>query len=171
MSYIGKIIVGIATLGPLGMRMPAPGTWGSAAGMLFYVLIFKSRNTLDTWASYLGILTAAVLVAIVICGIAEKHFKKKDPGQVILDEFVAMPLVFVGVESFVGKEGNYWFLWMLGGLVAFRFFDIVKPFGIRSLQKLPGGLGIVIDDLAAAAASCALLHIVHLGLAGLAAFG
>jgi phosphatidylglycerophosphatase A len=157
----GKVATAIATLGPLGMRMPAPGTWGSGAGCLLYFLFFARYNNLDGWATYLGLAVAFVVVAIVVCHFAEKHLGVKDPGQIIFDEFAAMPLVFIGAESFVGGAGNYAWVWFFGGFVLFRLFDIIKPFGIKKLQRLPGGIGIVVDDLAAAAASCVALHLIH----------
>lgn len=48
---------------------------------------------------------------------------------------------------------------LLAGFALFRFFDIAKPWGIARLQRLPGGWGVVVDDLAAALATCATLHL------------
>ena len=84
---------------------------------------------------------------------------KKDPGEVILDEFVAMPLCFLGWPAMLHPL-QPWAVFLLG-LGLFRLFDILKPFGIRRLQYLPGGWGIVIDDTAAALAACATLHFGH----------
>jgi phosphatidylglycerophosphatase A len=161
LGFPGKVATAIATLGPLGMRMPAPGTWGSGAGWLLYAVLFARYNNLDGWATYVGLAVAFVVVAILVCHFAEKHLGVKDPGQIIFDEFAAMPLVFIGAESFVGGAGNYAWAWFLAGFGLFRIFDIIKPFGIKKLQKLPGGIGIVVDDLAAAAVSCVVLHLVH----------
>jgi phosphatidylglycerophosphatase A len=47
---------------------------------------------------------------------------------------------------------------LISGFALFRFFDVLKPFGIRKLQLLPGGLGVMIDDLAAALCSACLLY-------------
>lgn len=164
LGFPGKIATHIATLGPLGMRMTAPGTWGSGAGLLLYSVVFARYNNLAGWATYLGLAVALIATAIVVCHIAEKHLGRKDPGQIIFDEFAAMPLVFIGAESFLQGAGNYGWAWFFGGLVLFRIFDILKPFGIKRLQNLPGGLGVVVDDLAAAALACGVLHVLHLGV-------
>ncbi|MCX6943233.1 MAG: phosphatidylglycerophosphatase A, partial [Opitutales bacterium] len=73
-----------------------------------------------------------------------------------LDEVVAMPLCFLGWPALAGSL-PVWAV-LLAGFALFRFYDILKPLGIRRLQDLPGGWGVVVDDLAAALASCATLH-------------
>ncbi len=164
-GILGKTVTGIATLGPLGTRMPAPGTWGSAAGMLFYAVFFSRINNASHWFYYAGAILVLAVIAVGVCEIAELHLKKSDPGCVILDEFIAMPVVYAGVETYIaraaGNASQYGWIWFFAGFAAFRFFDIVKPFGIKKLQKLPGGLGVVVDDLAAAACACAFLHAAH----------
>ena len=80
--------------------------------------------------------------------------------MIVLDEFVAVPLVFFGLGGTNGLIAYYggWPILLLGfGL--FRFFDILKPLGISRLQNLHGGVGCVADDLAAALASCICLHL------------
>jgi phosphatidylglycerophosphatase A len=112
-----------------------------------------------------------ILIAVVVCGIAEKEIGENDPSCVILDEFVAMPICFFGVHApaFI-RDGNL--LVIAIGFTLFRFFDIVKPFWIAESQHLFdefgtgrrsqhicdtvglgiffGGIGIVIDDIIAA---------------------
>lgn len=147
------IAVALATLGPIGKRLPAPGTWGSLAGLLYFTVFF-SRMTV---AENLIASAVAAVVAAFICGEAELGLGKKDPGEVILDEFVAMPLCFLGWRELNGL----WPTWalLLGGFALFRFFDILKPLGIRKLQRVRGGWGVVVDDTAAALATCATLHV------------
>lgn len=148
-----SLVVGLATLGPLGRKLPAPGTWGSAAGLLYFAVFFQWLSTAEAI-----VVTALVsLLAAGICGEAEIRLHKKDPGEVILDEFVAMPLCFLGWHS-LARVLPHWGV-MLAGFALFRFYDILKPLGIRGLQKLPGGWGVVIDDTAAALAACATLHL------------
>jgi phosphatidylglycerophosphatase A len=156
-SLPAETVVDIATLGPIGRTMPAPGTWGSAAGLLFFVVCFHPLGILENlFAS-----AALAYLAIGICGQAEIQLGKHDPGEVILDEFVAMPLCFVGWQMIV-SPGYLPFLGLLAaGFALFRFYDIRKPWVIDSLQRLPGGWGIVIDDSGAALATCATLHLAH----------
>ena len=147
------LVVGCATLGPLGRRLPAPGTWGSAAGLLYFALFFQR-------APVGAILIATAIggyLAVGICGEAEIRMRRKDPGEVVLDEVIAIPLCFLGWRALLGHAPAWAVL--LGGFALFRLFDILKPFAIRRLQSLPAGWGVVADDLAAALAACATLHI------------
>lgn len=147
------LVVGLATLGPIGRLLPAPGTWGSLAGIGYFWLLFPA---LPWWGNLLASALASWL-AVGLCGEAEIRLNEKDPGKVILDEFVAIPLCFFGWPVIAGAMP----LWaaLLAGFVLFRLFDITKPLGIKKLQYLPGGWGVVVDDLAAALAACATLHL------------
>ncbi len=103
----------------------------------------------------------AAYVAVGFCGEAEIRLKEKDPGKVVLDEVVVMPLCFLGWKALPALAPSW--VALLAGFALFRLFDILKPFGIARLQNLPGGWGVVADDAAAALASCVSLH--ALGLA------
>lgn len=148
-----KLVIGCATLGPLGKRLPAPGTWGSLAGLLYFAIFFRHAGI----GANLVASAVAAYLAVALCGEAEVRMRKKDPGEVVLDEVVAMPLCFLGWQSLPAA----WPPWaiFLGGFLLFRFFDILKPLGISRLQSWPGGWGVVADDTAAALAACASLHI------------
>ncbi|MGA2015904.1 MAG: phosphatidylglycerophosphatase A [Opitutaceae bacterium] len=149
------VVLGWATLGPIGKRLAAPGTWGSAAGLLYFIVGFY-------WMGIIGNLLASAIgayLAVGICGEAEIRLGAHDPGEVVLDEFVAMPLCFLGWQWIVGPVPAWAVL--LAGFALFRFFDIRKPLVINSLQSLPGGWGVVLDDTAAALATCATLHLAH----------
>ena len=89
------VLVSLATLGPLGRVKKGPGTVGSVAGIALYALLFH-------FASWLGYLFLAVLLAylaMAICDGAEKRLGMRDPGMIVLDEFVAVPLVFLGMNG------------------------------------------------------------------------
>lgn len=147
-----RTVLNCATLGPLGRRLPAPGTWGSVAGVLYFVVFFYPLGVFGT-----ALLNAAgVYFAVALCGEAELRLGRKDPGEVILDEFVAMPLCFLGWTQLTAAFPP----WVVAGLglAVFRVFDIAKPFGIARLQNLIGGWGVAIDDVAAAIATCVVLH-------------
>jgi phosphatidylglycerophosphatase A len=154
-SLDSSVVLGWATLGPVGTRLPAPGTWGSAVGLVYFYLGFQSMGVLE------NLLVSAIgaYLAIALCGEAEVRLGRRDPGEVILDEVVAMPLCFLGWGWLLGT----WPPWavLLAGWVLFRVYDISKPWVINSLQGLPGGWGVVLDDTAAALATCATLHLAH----------
>ncbi len=149
-------VVGVATLGPVGLWGRAPGTSGSIAGIIFYTLFFYSLG----YVSYFIWAALFIYLGVVFCGEAEVLMQKHDPGEIILDEFVAIPLCFIGVRPIMD---NYpvWIVILLG-FVLFRFFDVVKPLGIKRLQKFEGGVGVVADDVAAALATCVSIHVVFL---------
>ncbi len=142
----------LATLGPVGYMRPGPGTWGSLAGLGWYLLLFH----------YMPILLQLVLIGITliiaagICDKAEKAIGRKDPGEVIMDEFAVMPICFLGLQY--ALQGALLLPGLLAGFAVFRVFDIFKPFGISKLQGQKGGWGVLLDDVAAAMATCALLH-------------
>jgi len=149
------LVLALARIGPIGAHLPAPGTWGSAVGLLWVVGAF--------WWPQLGLGCTLALVlassyaAVAICGEAELRLGKTDPGEVILDEVVAMPLCFLGWPVMVGSIPAWGVL--LAGFAVFRFYDILKPLGIKRLQSLPGGWGVVVDDLAAGLATCVTLRV------------
>lgn len=146
------LVLGLATLGPLGRRLPAPGTWGSAAGLLYFMVFFQHLSLAENLVAS----AVAAYVAVAFCGEAEVRLRKQDPGEVILDEVVAMPLCFLGWPSLLHALPVWGAL--LAGFLLFRFFDILKPLGIRRLQAWPAGWGVAVDDTAAALAACATLH-------------
>lgn len=148
-----SFVVNIATLGPIGTRLPAPGTWGSVAGLMYFTVFFYPIGII-------GILLGSLLgiyLAIGFCGEAEFRMGRRDPGAVILDEFVAIPLCMLGWQ-YLTPVLPRWAIF-LAGFALFRLYDILKPFGINRLQNLPGGWGVVADDIAAALASAATLHL------------
>jgi phosphatidylglycerophosphatase A len=142
------MIISIATLGPLG-KLKAPGTWGSAVGLFWWALVVQNLVTPRGWIHQICFNGLVVLAAIFICGAAAELLKKKDPSEVILDEMVAMPLVFL-FNDHLHLGTKLGFFIVLLGFGLFRLFDIVKPFGIRWVEKAPGGIGIVMDDVVAA---------------------
>jgi phosphatidylglycerophosphatase A len=148
-----KVVINLATLGPLGNLRPAPGTWGSLAGIVWYAIAFWNLNYLATML--FGFLS--LYFAIQICWEAEIRLAMRDPGKIVLDEFVAIPFCFIGLERVV-HSGIGWLVVLLGFLF-FRLFDILKPFGIKRLQNYPGGIGVVVDDVAAAFATCVTLSV------------
>ncbi len=149
-----SVVVGAATIGPVGYWGKAPGTNGSVVGLLLYTVLFHYQPL------FLQVILAVglALLAVVICDEAERRMFKHDPGEVILDEVVAVPIVFIGLAPMMAATGHVW-AYMLVGFLLFRLFDILKPFGIRRLQKLPGGQGVVVDDLVAALAAAVCLRV------------
>ena len=148
-----QISTKIATLGRIGYWGKAPGTNGSFVGLIWYTLLFHDLSPFF----YLLLCFLTVQTAIGVCTQAERVLGEKDPSCVIIDEMVAVPICFLGLQPYMYRYPVWWF--MLIGFLLFRLFDVLKPFGIKKLQELPGGQGVVIDDVAAAAATCLCLHV------------
>lgn len=153
-------IINLATLGPLGRAPKAPGTLGSIGALAIYVVILHYAGN---WWLPLQILVWAITLylAILICGEAEQRLAKRDPGEIVLDEAVAIPLCYIGLTDWL-EPGRLPFT-LLAGFILFRTLDIAKPYGIRKLQRYPGGLGVVLDDVVAALYTNLILHAAKLG--------
>ncbi len=126
----------------------APGTWGSAVVVALYLLL----GQIDCECSYAvdAGMVLVVVVSSIICvalgPFAERHFGKKDPGQVTIDEWAGQAVALIALPA-VGVGGA---LTAAGvAFVAFRVFDIIKPPPARQLERLPAGWGMLCDDLAA----------------------
>lgn len=144
-------------------RVPAaPGTWGTILGMGWAAWVLRQGGTPWAW----GITAASILMAVPLCTAAERILKKRDPGSVVLDEIVVVPLVGLPLVTWVPAVLP-WSSWTLPlvGFVAFRLFDIWKPGPIRASQSLPAGWGVVMDDvLAALLAGAVVLGLARLGV-------
>jgi len=117
-----------------------PGTAGSLWGLpLVWGLKQQSGSPLIEAA----VAVLIVAVGVAICGRAARTLGEHDPSKVVFDEIAAFPLVFCAVP-FDPVTAVVGFVW-------FRLFDITKPWPIRRIEKLPGGLGIMADDLMAGA--------------------
>lgn len=150
MRNIGnRIGVALATGLGLGYSPWAPGTVGSIWGVLIVILLYPALP----WPRQALLSVGLSMVAIPICDVAERHFGKKDPHCIVADEYLTFPI------SMIGLPVSWAAWWILP--IAFcsnRFFDIVKLPPANQLQRLRGGVGIVIDDVFAALYSLAANH-------------
>ena len=148
----------LATLGPIGQKCPAPGTFGSLAGVIAVLLV----SWLIEWplAHNALLFIPLIVIGVPICTIAEKILGKTDPGEIIWDEFTAMPIVFVGLPTSIPFEISWTnLIWVVIGFIFFRIFDILKPLGINRIQHFKSGFGVMIDDVLAAAYAAILLYL------------
>ena len=141
-SKVGRISAAnlIATWFGCGYSPKAPGTVGSAAAIVIAILI-------ERFAQWPPVAFAALAAAVSIPGIwaageTARAAKLKDPQYVVVDEVAGQWLALAGAHTL------NWKTW-LAAFVLFRLFDIWKPAPVRQLESLPGGIGIVADDLAA----------------------
>lgn len=125
----------IASVFYIGYLPIAPGTLGSLASLVLYYFICHN-----------AVLMAAVILAIITLGFitagkVERMFEEKDPGEIVIDEFAGMLIALYRLPPTMG--------YVVTGFLLFRFFDIVKPKPIASLEKMNGSLGIMSDDIIA----------------------
>ena len=141
----------IATFGGLGHLKPGPGTWGSVATVLIWAVIsWFIPDQSRTWATSAAALFVT-LIGILAATRVVRATGVKDPQFVVIDE-VAGQLVALIAVPLAWKT-------FLAGLILFRVFDILKPPPVRQLERLPEGIGIVVDDLGAGLYALAIMHL------------
>lgn len=154
---MNKVLLWIAQGFGVGRIPVAPGTFGSVVGLIWFALLLLTGNF---WVFLCGSVIGLML-SVWLCGIGEKVLNAKDPGSVVFDEIAAIPVCFAGwlaiqvrktgslpaPEVFFSKQNC---VLTLGVFVAFRFFDVLKPWPVRQSQSLPGGWGVTVDDFLAA---------------------
>lgn len=153
-----------------GYLRPAPGTWGSLAIVLIYLLLapWACNHVYSEAAAFwrlniplIAILLFSCVVCVALGPFTEKAFGKKDPSYCTIDEWAGQALALIALplpmEAMVrdGVLFSNLFAWQPALLVAgvaffaFRLFDITKPPPARQLEKCPKGWGVLLDDLAA----------------------
>ncbi|MEA1970510.1 MAG: phosphatidylglycerophosphatase A [Thermodesulfobacteriota bacterium] len=120
-----------------GLSPFAPGTAGTLVGILLYMVFSRF-----SWSLYLLSVIAFSLFAVYVSREAERIYNEKDPGRIVIDEIAGFQ-----VTMFLVAPTVWHIFW---GFIIFRIFDIIKPFPIRLCErKLPGGYGVVGDDIVA----------------------
>lgn len=135
-----KFTLFVATGCGISLFVPfAPGTFGSLPG----VALAYAIALLPVWAQIPACL-ALTLLAIPVCGRAEAILGIRDDGRISADEWMLFPIAVVGLPLL---SLPWWAMAVFFGVV--RLIDIIKPPPAKRLQSLPGGRGIVVDDLVA----------------------
>ena len=140
----------LATVLGIGYAPVAPGTFGSLPGLLLYWALFQLGGAPAVIAALLLLIPLGIQAASA----AERHFGSEDPGRVVVDELVGQLVALTFLEP---TPFN-----LVAGFLLFRLLDIVKPFPARRLERLHGGSGIMLDDLAAGLYANVILQLLHL---------
>jgi phosphatidylglycerophosphatase A len=141
-----SVALACATVLGVGYVPFAPGTFGSAAGLLVWWMLPASP-----------VVQSAAIVALFVLGswsgsVAERHFGRTDPGHVVIDEVMGMLMtLFLNPVGWIGA---------LGGFLLFRIADVIKPYPANRLERLHGGVGIMADDGMAAVYANIVLRVV-----------
>ncbi len=146
----------VATVFGAGYLRPAPGTWGSVAAMPPGILLLWIGGF---WALLLGTVVVTA-VGVIASGHQAAASGRKDPSEVVIDEVAGQWIALLPIGLF--GLGTLWFTW-LAGLALFRLFDVVKPWPCDNLEALPGGWGVMCDDLMAGLYAALALSLVLLG--------
>lgn len=131
-------------------KLKAPGTFGTLGGLAIAWLLHAYAGFEAVRFGILAI--AATLPAIWAAGETARATQLKDPQIVVVDEVVGFWFTLAGASRL------NWISWILA-FALFRVFDILKPPPVRSFEKLPGGTGIVADDVAAGLLAALVLHV------------
>jgi phosphatidylglycerophosphatase A len=154
----GGLAIHVATIGPIGAVPFAPGTLGAAVGVALTALIRSLPLGPPGVRGAIAALAAAVYgLGVWSAGKAEKALGVIDPGPVIIDEVAGQ------LTAFIFQPVTGWKM-LFGGFLLFRFFDVLKPFPARRLEHLPGGWGIMTDDVAAGIYAGVALFLVGLAV-------
>jgi phosphatidylglycerophosphatase A len=135
--------VWLATCGGLGYVPVGPGSVGAALGVVLVVVLARLPEP-HRWVSAAVGAVAVVILALGVpaASAAEAYFGRKDPGHVIIDEVLGQMITLMADPRSGWKA-------LAAAYVIFRVFDVIKPFPARRLERLRGGWGIMLDDVAA----------------------
>jgi len=129
------VALALATAGGVGLAPWAPGTWGSAVGVLIWAVLPASPIV------HALAIVVLMLLGVWSAGVTERHYRTTDPGVIVIDEVLGMLLaLFLIPAGWVGAAAAF---------LLFRAFDVLKPYPANRLERLRGGLGVMSDDVLA----------------------
>lgn len=134
-----RLILWLATFGGVGYLPGMPGTWGSLAALPLWWVMQDFLGPRGYFIAWLALLALSLWAA----GEAWHLLGEADHPAIVLDEVMGLLAALAWVPP-------KW-LWVALGFAMFRLFDILKPFPLKYLEQLPGGFGVVLDDVAAGA--------------------
>ena len=129
-----KLANWVSSVFKIGYLPIAPGTWGSLAAVVLWYLIIESISTI----TFIVTIIIIFILGVYTSSITERYSAQKDPSVIVIDEWVGqwIALLFLPKSLLLG----------LVTFILFRLFDIWKPFPIKTLDKMPSGWGIMLDD-------------------------
>lgn len=137
-----------------GLAPKAPGTFGTLAALPIWWFCLAHLNT----ELYALVLLISFVIGVAICQITSHDMGVHDHGGIVFDEWVGVWITLLWLPQGNGLWPDL--AWLTAGFIAFRFFDIIKPWPIRWLdQKVAGGFGIMIDDVLAGVFALAIIQL------------
>ena len=153
-GFVDWTAVAVATAGGAGFAPKAPGTAGSIVGVLVYFII----EVAHAGAYYLHAIIFFFIVGTWASTRVERLYGH-DSQRIVIDEVIGQMITFGLFAGRYQLSATY----IAAGFVLFRLFDITKPFPVRRLERLPGGLGVVADDVGAGVYALAALALILYG--------
>jgi phosphatidylglycerophosphatase A len=139
----------------IGFIPGAPGTYASIATTLVYFLVFHFAHWIPSHL-HMSAICLISMIGVLTSAIVSKNSGVEDPSYVVIDEVAGQLLTFLFVP--------YGALNLILGTIAFRVFDIWKPYPIRKLESLNNGVGVMADDLLAGVYANVALQIINMFL-------
>ncbi|MGA2586603.1 MAG: phosphatidylglycerophosphatase A [Candidatus Aminicenantales bacterium] len=136
-----------ATFFGSGFFPVAPGTFASLIAALLFKFILASWS----WPLFAGLIVLIFCLGVPAATAFSKELGQKDPHEIVIDEVCGQWI------AYLWSPGTW--LPVLIGFFLFRIFDVLKPFPIRRLERLPGGWGIMADDVLAGLYAAFVLHL------------
>ena len=147
----------IATALGAGLSPKAPGTAGSLVALLPWWFLLRGLSP----GVYLAVLVAGFLLGVWACDVSDRRLGMHDQGALVWDEVIGMWITLVAAPL------QWW--WMIIGFALFRLFDIWKPWPVSwADRRVHGGLGVMLDDVAAGVYALIVLQLVALAVRTLA---
>jgi phosphatidylglycerophosphatase A len=144
MKFIAKVV---STFFGAGYFPVAPGTFTSLAAVLLYRFVLAGAGG----PLYAGVIAAVYLIGVAAAGSFSRQLGEQDPGKIVIDEVVGQWIaLFLIPPTWINLALAFFF---------FRILDIFKPFGIRDTERLPGGWGIMTDDVVAGLSALLLVRL------------
>ena len=135
-----------------GLLKPAPGTWGTLAGLILSIVLW---NITQSNLFFIFLAVISFIFGCYLCQKTSNDLGVHDDGRIVWDEIVAIFLMF----AFLPEYNLFTYILTF---ISFRVFDILKPYPIRYFdEKLESGLGIMIDDILAAIFALISLHLIY----------
>ncbi len=141
----------VTTLGA-GHFPYGPGTMGALMGIVIWYLIELATNYTLCMQITAGLTIALTFIGAYSSTIAERYWGE-DPSKVVIDETVGQWIALLAIPA----DFTWWHV--LAAFILFRFFDIVKPLGVRKMERFKGGWGIMADDILAGCYSAVLIFL------------
>lgn len=130
----------IATSFGAGFSPVAPGTMGALVAILVWYILSQCMAYSTLQWTLAGLIVVFTIIGVWSATVSERYWGE-DPSKVVIDETVGEWIALLAVPA-----GQHW-AYIVAAFVLFRFFDIFKPLGVRSMENLKGGYGIMADDI------------------------